>query len=95
MERARIWIQTLALAAIGAGILLVGLRPALPAFAAEPPECRLVDSGKLMWEKAGEDVATQAAELIAARGDREHVTVLPYGRMAGGGGGMYSVMCIW
>jgi hypothetical protein len=95
VESVRSWCQSLGVAALGLGVLLIALRPALPAFAATPPECRLVDSGKFGWEKAGEDVAAQAAAFLGARGDREHVTVLPYGRMGNGSGGTYSVMCIW
>lgn len=101
MEVVRRWVQTLGVAALGFGVLGLAVRPSVPAFAQEPapvvspPTCRLVDSGKLAWEKAGEDIAAQAEAFLAERGTREHVTVLPFGRMASGGGGSYSVVCLW
>ena len=95
METLRQWIQTLSLAVLAAGVLVLVSRPVPEALAAEPPECRLVDSGKFGWDKAGEDVIAQAVAFLASRGAREHVVVLPFGRSASGSGGTYSVMCLW
>lgn len=37
----------------------------------------------------------QTLALLNARGDREHVSVIPLGRMAKGDGKIYSVVCAW
>lgn len=95
MERLRLWIQTLALLMIGVAGLTLALRETPEAHAAQPAECHMVDSGKFLWEKAGEEIVSQSAALLNARGDREHVSVMPFGRMANGGGGIYSVVCVW
>ncbi len=100
LEPVRRWISTLGLAALGLGVLILALRPPAPALADEPaqvapPSCTLIDSGKLSWEKAGEDVATQATALLAERAGRDHAVVLPFGRLANGSGGIYSVLCLW
>lgn len=96
MERLRLWIQTLSLAGLALAALLYTLGSPLPAAqAAAPPTCQLVDSGKLLWDKAGQDIVAQAQSFLAQRGDREHIAVIPFGRMGSGSGGFYSILCAW
>ncbi len=97
MESLRRWLQTLALCAIALAALVWALNggavPA-PAHATEPAQCQVVDSGKLNWSKAAEDVSQQTAALLDRAGDRR-LLVVPFGRMMNGSGGDYSVVCLY
>lgn len=96
MEKLRLWIQTLALAGLAVAALLSVFGPAeRTAHAASPPVCQLVDSGKLLWDKAGQDIVMQTQSFLAQRGDRANVSVIPFGRMGSGSGGFYSIVCAW
>lgn len=95
MESVRSWIQTLALAGLAVAALIVAVRDIPEARAAEPPLCRVIDSGKLNWGNATEDVAAQAAAFLAGMGDRQRIVALPVGRTVNGSGGTYAVLCAW
>lgn len=96
VENLRAWIQSLGIAAIGSALLIIALRPALPAFASdEKVECRLLDSSKLGWGKSAADIVLDAEDFLNSRGAREHIAVLPYGRTGTSGGETTSIMCLW
>jgi hypothetical protein len=94
MESLRRWLQTLALCALALAALVWVLHGvATPAHATEPAQCKIVDSNKFMWDRAGADVASQTAELLDRAGDRR-LLVVPFGRMSSGSGGNWSVVCV-
>ena len=96
MERARLWLQTLALTLLAlTAAVYVGRDVIRPARAAETPVCQFFDSGKLAWEKAAEDITQQTAAFLAANAGREHVVVVPYSRTASGNGTGTAVICAW
>lgn len=95
MERLRLWIQTLALLMIGVAGLTFALRETPEAHAAKPAVCQVVPSAETPLENLNEEIVSQSAALLNARGDREHVSVMPFGRMAKGDGSIFSVVCVW
>lgn len=95
MERLRLWIQTLALLMIGVAGLTLALRETREAHAAKPAVCQVVPSAGTSLENLNEEIVSQSTEMLNAWGDREHVAVMPFGRMAKGDGKIYSVVCAW
>lgn len=92
MERTRQWIQTLALAAIGAAALVVAVGTVLPARAAEPATCTTLSTERLSFPKAGEELGAQAAPML---GGHEHAIVIPVGTMGATTGHTYTLLCVW
>lgn len=93
MERIRLWLHTLALTALATAALVFAFG-GRTLTAAEPARCQLLDSGKLMWNKAADDVVQQAQTLLSGVTE-ERVAVIPFGRISGGSGGNYAVVCVY